>query len=81
MKELNSVSQAARDARRRLEETLAMARDAELELRSKMGLNKIQVRYFITYRVYKLNPSVFQFAISAGVGARVALLSSVLLHS
>ena len=44
MEELNGVSQAARDARRRLEETLAMARDVELELRSRMGLNKLQVR-------------------------------------
>ncbi|KAF7977750.1 hypothetical protein HWV62_2838 [Athelia sp. TMB] len=42
MKELNGVSQAARDARRRLEETLAMARDVELELRKNMALNKIQ---------------------------------------
>lgn len=43
MSELKDVSQAARDARRRLEETLRMAREAEMELRSKMSLN---VRYF-----------------------------------
>lgn len=46
MIELNGVSQAARDARRRLEETLRIARDAELELRSKLGLKTIQVRQF-----------------------------------
>lgn len=43
MNELNDVSQAARNARRRLEETLRLARDAEMDLRSKMSLN---VRYF-----------------------------------
>lgn len=46
MSELNGISQAARDARRRLEETLRIAHDTELELRSKIGLKAIQVRHF-----------------------------------
>jgi hypothetical protein len=42
--ELNDVSQAARDARHKLSQTLQMARDTEHDLRSKYGSLRASMR-------------------------------------